>query len=353
MSINQIMPINYVRLIARELQLKEGDLALLLQDTALEPADLQTGGATLTVAEQFTILRNALNISGDAALGFRIGKLLHVSTHGSLGMAALTSTNLHEAITALCDYARIRAPFIHIEAEIKGQQMVLAIQSSLDIDADIRPTTMEGFCMLIQQIVEFVITRELDDGEVLLDYSPPAHAEAYRREFHSPVRFDCDRVEFRVPRSLLSTPCPTADRDAYLHATQLCRETLRKLIGNDSTEAQVKRILLASPLGTISQQAVAQQLCITPRTLIRRLKHENTSYRNVHESVLTELARQYLTEQSISVDVVAELLGYSDAANFRRAFKRWHGATPQQYRESKLSYRSQQQINKTKLGANA
>ena len=50
MSINQLMPINYVRLIARELQLKEGDLAQLLQDTALEPADLQTGGATLTVA---------------------------------------------------------------------------------------------------------------------------------------------------------------------------------------------------------------------------------------------------------------------------------------------------------------
>jgi AraC-like DNA-binding protein len=54
-------------------------------------------------------------------------------------------------------------------------------------------------------------------------------------------------------------------------------------------------------------------------------------------------ARQYLNEQSIFVDVVAELLGYSEAANFRRAFKRWHGATPQQYRESKLSYRSHQQ----------
>jgi len=334
MSINQIMPINYVRLIARELQLKEADLALLLQDTALESDGLESGEVTLTVIEQFIILRNALSISGDAALGFRIGKLLHVSTHGPLGMAALTSTNLQEALTALCDYAQIRAPFLHVEPEIKDQQVVLTLNFSQGIDAGIRPTLIEAICMLIQQLVEFVITRELDDAEILLDYSPPAHVEAYEREFHSPVRFDCDRVEFRMPSSLLSIPCPTADYDAYLYATQLCREALGKLIGNDSTEAQVKRIILASPLAKISQQAVAQQLCITPRTLIRRLKHENTSYRDVQESVLAELANQYLIEKSFSVDVIAGLLGYSDAANFRRAFKRWHGVTPQQFRES-------------------
>ncbi len=334
MSIDQTMPINYVRMIARELHLTEQDLHNLLADTALKPMDLHGGQASLTVTEQFTVMRNALALSQDPALGFRLGKLLHISTHGQMGVAALTSANLKEAIHALCDFAQIRAPFLQLKPETLADQLVLVVHCTVELDAGIRPLLMECICMLIQELVEFVIMRDLHEAEIVMDYSAPAYAEAYKLGFHSPVRFDGERVEFRLPLALLDTLCPTSDHHAYQQAIRLCRDILSKLEGDKTTHAQVKRILLASTPGSLSQEAVAQQLCITPRTLIRRLKSEKTNYREVQEGVLSELAGKYLIEENISVETIAVLLGYSDTANFRRAFKRWNQMTPQQYRDN-------------------
>ena len=146
--------------------------------------------------------------------------------------------------------------------------------------------------------------------------------------------FNGERVEYRVPLALLDTLCPTSDHTAHQQAIRLCSNMLEELKGDKTIDAQVKRILLADAPGSLNQEAVAQQLCITPRTLIRRLKHENTNYREVQENVLSELAHKYLSEQDMSVEVIAVLLGYSDTANFRRAFKRWTAMTPQQYRNA-------------------
>ncbi len=334
MSINQTMPINYVRMIARELHLTEQDLYKLLEDTALNPVDLQGGQATLTVTEQFTVMRNALTLSQDPALGFRLGKWLHISAHGQMGVAAVTSSNLKEAIYALCDYAQLRAPFLHINPQTTGDQLVLVVHCTVEIDVGIRPLLMECICMLIQQLIEFVITRDLVEAEIVFDYAAPAYANAYKQGFHSPVIFNGERVEYRLPLTLLDTLCPTSDHTAHQQAIRLCSSMLEEIEGDKTIAAQVKRILLASTPGSLSQEAVAQQLCITPRTLIRRLKREETNYREVQENVLSELARKYLSEKGMSVEVIAVLLGYSDTANFRRAFKRWSAMTPQQYRDA-------------------
>ena len=333
MSIEQHMPINYVRLIARELQLTETNMHLLLEDTTLNPVDLQGGQATLAVSEQFTVMRNALKISKDPALGFRLGKLLHLSTLGPIGNAALNSANLKEALFALCDYAQIRAPFLRVTPEEESGQLVLVLHCTVEVDPVVYQTWMECICLLIQQLVEFVITRELTEAEIVMSYSAPAYIEAYRQGFHSPVRFNGERIEFRLPLKLLDALCPTADLAAYKQAIQLCKDTLRELEGDISIGAQVKRILLANKPGSLSQEAVAAQLCITPRTLIRRLKRVDMNYRQVQEGVLSDLAGKYLKEQSMSVEVIAMLLGYSDTANFRRAFKRWNNKTPQQFRD--------------------
>ncbi len=336
MSIEPHMPINYVRLIARELQLTETNMYLLLEGTTLSPVDLQGGQATLAVTEQFTVMRNALKISQDPALGFRLGKLLHLSTLGPIGNAALNSANLKEALSALCDYAQIRAPFLRIAPVEENEQLVLVLHCTVEVDPVVYQTWMECMCLLIQQLVEFVITRALTEAEIVLSYSPPEYIEAYRQGFHSPVRFNAERIEFRLPLKLLDALCPTADLGAYKQSIQLCKDTLRELEGDISIDAQVKRILLASKPGSLNQEDVAAQLCITPRTLIRRLKRLNKNYRQVQESVLSDLAGKYLMEQSMSVEVIAMLLGYSDTANFRRAFKRWNKMTPQQFRDEQV-----------------
>jgi AraC-like DNA-binding protein len=83
-------------------------------------------------------------------------------------------------------------------------------------------------------------------------------------------------------------------------------------------------------LPTLSQ--IASRLFLSTRTLRRRLEDAQTSYQEIVGEIRRDLAVRYLTQTSLSTEAIAEILGYSDTANFRQAFKRWTGESPQQYR---------------------
>ena len=76
----------------------------------------------------------------------------------------------------------------------------------------------------------------------------------------------------------------------------------------------------------------ANALFVGKRTLARRLAREGSSYRAIREALLSQLAARHLRESDSSVEAVAALLGYYDAANFRRAFRRWYGVAPTAFR---------------------
>lgn len=333
-SEDQLMPINYVRLLASELRLKEPDLGALLKGTSLDVKSFKEGLDSLTITDNFTVLRNGLEISGDPTIGLRLGKLLHISTHGQMGVAAFTSENLSDAISSLCRYIGIRAPFLFIDQDKSDNYLVLTIRSTLEADTTVNTLLTELICLVIQELIEFILTRNLTEGRFKFNYPEPDYVATYRESFHSPVQFNCEEVQVLIPSNLLNTPCPTADKDAYELAVKLCKNTLEKLRGDTSITAQVKRILFSKPTGMVSQEDVARQLCITPRTLIRRLKLEGSNYRELQENAMEELAQSYLNNKKMSVEAIAAILGYSDTANFRRAFKRWTGLTPQQYRSN-------------------
>ena len=81
-----------------------------------------------------------------------------------------------------------------------------------------------------------------------------------------------------------------------------------------------------------SIEDVANALNTSVRTLRRKLRDESTSFREVVDELRKEAAIRYLRDTELSVEDVAELLGFSDAANFRHAFRRWTSAAPSQFR---------------------
>jgi len=100
-----------------------------------------------------------------------------------------------------------------------------------------------------------------------------------------------------------------------------------------STTYQVQKAMLSYPLGQLSEEDLAAALFINKRTLARRLDKENTSYRQIRDRILSEQASGYLRNSQMSVEAIASLLNYHDAASFRRAFKRWFGLPPSEYRQ--------------------
>jgi AraC-like DNA-binding protein len=146
------------------------------------------------------------------------------------------------------------------------------------------------------------------------------------------VRYDQEWTGFSAPSSALELPLKLADPGAFQDAALICQRELERIASHASTSARVRRLLLEKQNGFPSLQVTARLFHMTPRTLHRRLVEEGTSYRELLESVRHTLAVEHLKSGRFGMDEIAYRLGYTDLANFRRAFKRWEGVAPSAYR---------------------
>ncbi|MDX1486779.1 MAG: helix-turn-helix transcriptional regulator, partial [Acidiferrobacterales bacterium] len=130
----------------------------------------------------------------------------------------------------------------------------------------------------------------------------------------------------------LLTPLPTANAELARANDKVITDYLARF-ERGSVRRQVEMKLLEQlSSGHASQASVASALHMSLRTLQRRLRAEGTSYKELLEQTRRDLAARYMKESYLSVGEVTFLLGFSEPANFARAFKRWHGVTPTEYR---------------------
>jgi AraC-like DNA-binding protein len=98
-----------------------------------------------------------------------------------------------------------------------------------------------------------------------------------------------------------------------------------------------QHVLAALQTGEPSIEAVARELATTSRTLQRRLRDEKTSFQQVLDEVRREAALKHMRSRRVNIDEVAFLLGFEKANSFHRAFKRWTGVTPGEFRRQSMA----------------
>jgi AraC-like DNA-binding protein len=157
--------------------------------------------------------------------------------------------------------------------------------------------------------------------------------ERYRERLGCPVEFHADASEVVLARDVLELPMNAADP----RLQGLLLDCMKSVLGPHALGGRIADEVHAIVLellstGRLAVGTVAGQIGLTARTLQDRLKDEGTSYSEVLETARRELAHRYLREDQLSVPDIALLLGYSEASAFHRAFKRWTGLTPRQYR---------------------
>ena len=127
---------------------------------------------------------------------------------------------------------------------------------------------------------------------------------------------------------------PAGNRELAYENDRIAERYLATL-NPDQIQDKVREILLTLlPSGDASQEAVARSLHCSVSSLQRQLKAEGASYRRILDETRYALAQQLVRERRYSLSQIAYLLGFSDQANFSRAFKRWTGDTPTDFRES-------------------
>ena len=327
------IPTNYSRLIARELGLSVRQLPRLLRGTGLGAQQFLNDDSLLTPAQQIRILRNALALSGQPEFGLRLGERLTPATHGAMGFAVCSSPDLFTALQTFHKFLPTRASFIHLHLQQAEDRMECQVNFLVPLDEDIARGLADTVAKAFFAMGEFIVGRPLFEAEICFAHPAPIYQAVYPDYLPGELHFGCDQFKLKLPMPLCRMPNISANSENYRLALQQCESMLARLQTSASDyRTRLKKMMLSHPPGTLCEEEAAAALFMSKRTLARKLKQEQSSFGQIRDEILSRQAAHYLCDRQLSVEAIASLLNYHDSASFRRAFKRWFGQPPDDYR---------------------
>ena len=327
------IPSNYSRLIARALGLLTQDLPKLLANTQISVEGFLDESKLLTAEQQIRILENALRISGDPAFGLTVGKMLTPGAHGAMGFLVNSSPDLLTAMQAFQTFSPTRMSFVRLELIASKDWLECHYHIDLDVSEDVLRCLSEASAMTFFDCAEHIIGKSLDNAVIHFKHEQPSYSARYTEYLSGKIEFSHANTVVRIPIEACRVANISANQENYLLAFKQCEAMLSQLhVGENSYELKLKKLMLSHPPGTLGEEAAAASMFISKRTLARRLQAEGTSFRQVRDDILSQQATSYMRDSKMSVEAIAAILNYHDSSNFRRAFKRWLGITPEVYR---------------------
>ncbi len=321
------LPGHYLRHVAAQLRVAGVDVDAWLAAHGLSTTLIETPTLSLDLARFEALLLDAIARSAEPALGLFVGERLLAATHGVVGTAVERSTTLRDALALFERYTPLRLPLLSIRVEATPRDLRVRFDETWPLGALQRPL-LEAAVLSVRNVVAAIADGATHGGSVAFPFAAPAHAALARELFACPVRYGRDWAGFTLAPDALDRPLRGADPAGFLAAARICQQALDALDGDAGLASRVRRLLLERRGVAPSLRVVARACGLSPRTLHRRLIEQGTSYRALVDAVRHGLARAHLHAGDASVDEIAHALGYTDVANFRRAFRRWEGAPP-------------------------
>jgi AraC-like DNA-binding protein len=321
--------------ILRHAQARGLDTAKVLAMAGLAREDLANPDGRIPLPKLVATWQAVISLTGDELLGLRVGASMTVRQLGLMGYSMAHSGTLREACRRGARYSRIMqeaAVAVFEEDEETGRFRVdpVPVLDALRHPVDARLAIMVA-------VSREMTGAHIEPVEVSFPYPEPSDTRTYREFFRAPLIFDCPYSQVSVRRRDLDRTLVSADPDLAAYMDHLASEVLASLGREGSLVEQTRRAIWADLSGgQVSLEAIAERLGMGPRSLQRRLRELGTSFREVLEALRHEMAIQLLHDRRVAVYEIAFLLGYSDPSAFFRAFRRWEGRSPHEYRRARL-----------------
>ncbi|PQA34254.1 AraC family transcriptional regulator [Amnimonas aquatica] len=278
------------------------------------------------------IYQLALELTEEPGLPFYLGMQMKLSSHGFIGFAAMTADTLAQALELAERFISLRMMGFSLRVLRDGDTAHLYLETDLSLQP-LRDGAVAALMVGLGQMGQ-VLTGETLFGVAELDIPENPRFEEFRYMLPAQIQFNrpANRISFAA--TFLELPLVMADNASMQLAVAQCERELVAIGQINRFVRQVRGLIYHEDTGFRSVEAVASELCMSERTLKRQLAHEGTTFSDILEDLRRQKAIQLLDDQQASIERIAECLGYSDVANFNRAFKRWTGTTPGQYRRN-------------------
>lgn len=309
------------------------DTASVLDGTGLSQALLDDPkGEVPATAELALIERLVQRLPHVPGLGLQAATRYRLTTYGIWGYALVSSPNLRSAAQLALRYLNLTHAFTHITMEERDGQATFTLHD-LEVPATVRRFVVERDAAAILTLQKDLFHAHIPLQEVRFKGPPPPHAALVAEHFGVQPRYHASAHQAVFRASVLDMPLPQANEHTAALCEDMCRELLQQRQARSGVAAKVRNRLLQSPAQMPDMVAVADELCVTPRTLRRHLLAEGTTFRDLVDEVRHTLATELMSTAESPDKEIAQLLGFHDLSAFIQAFRRWRGVTPSAYRQ--------------------
>lgn len=326
-----IVPTTYLEYLERYLAKFGVTRTELYQGTNIPTDILSQESQGISLRDFQLLISRAESFSGQAEFGVEMGAGLKLTAHGDLGLVFMASCTLRDALSMLVKYVGIRTNlvsvrlvegegFVHLELEpafCLGEERFAVEEIAITaIVAALRAIAPEKFSIHSLHFSRQQSNQWLRDREVL----------------QLPISYGQSKTRLIMPAECLALELELFDRTLQESIESRCMETLKTIESSAALSLRIKRRLYESQLSNTHIKSFVEEFHMSERTLRRRLEEEGTSFQRLVNETREELAKDYLSSSSFSINEISCRLGYNDPSNFGNAFKRWTGCSPSRFR---------------------
>ena len=319
-----------VRLAYRGLVNLGVDADEVLRRSGLDPSELYKANLRTKFSGQPRFWKAAVELSGDPCIGLHLGEQMPVYKGQILEYLFLSSPTFGDGLNRVLNYQRLISDALHGQvSETPNPCLTSYFSEHEHATSHLAEAMVLGLIKAFQAVTDGTFKAD----RIVFNHSPNTDMAEYQRIFQCPVEFNAKSFQLFFPASLLSYRSLYAEPELLNLHIQAADQHLAILQQQDLiTEV---RSLLGALLesGETTLENIAARLHLTPRHLRHQLDLAGTSFQRLLNDYRHRLARRLLSQTDEAISEIVYLTGFSEPSTFYRAFRRWEGTTPIEYRQ--------------------
>ena len=284
----------------------------------------------LSTAEIAALFKECVTLTGNPAVGLTVARFMHPSTLHALGYSLLASSTLRDCCERLANYFRLVSGQGELRISEEDDRFCISLHTLAD---GVAFETIDAWHAFLVRLFRLLYRPDFAPMSVSLARPcPPGYEEEYLKSFHAPVAFDAAYCEICLDSATVDEPLMGGNREIAHQNDRIIEEYLTALDKSDIVTRVKKIIIQTLPSGNSSKQRVASEMAMSTSALQQKLAERRSSFQDLLNQVRQSLALAYMEQAQFSITEMSFMLGFSDTSSFTRAFRRWTGKSPRDYR---------------------
>ncbi len=305
------------------------DADALLRQVGLSPGLLHAPQARVA-AKQYGALWRLVALTLDDEFFGQDSRRMKAGTFAMICHSVLNCSSLRQALERSLRFYSLVLDEISGRLQRRGGEATIMLRAA---DGVHRIFAHEVLLMLVHGLACWLVGRRIPILRARFAYPEPPHSAEYRLMYSTDLRFSAAHTAIDFDAAYLDLPIVQNERTVKEFLRSAPENILLKYKNGSSLGARTRRRLRQSLPGDLPEfEDVARELHMTPATMRRRLHEEGTSYQIIKDQLRRDLAISYLSHSDRSAIDIGLELGFSERSAFHRAFKKWTGASPGEFR---------------------